>query len=94
MTHVKALQAGHSGQGTSEPITPDILGLRTRDSKADVVWVLPGRAQNSIRVLIPVDRAASLGFHDVMLDDQTSESGSIVCAKGHDRVLLSIQSGF
>ena len=22
MTHVKALQAGHSGQGTSEPITP------------------------------------------------------------------------
>ena len=23
MTHVKALQAGHSSQGTSEPITPD-----------------------------------------------------------------------
>ena len=22
MTHVKALQAGHSSQGTSEPITP------------------------------------------------------------------------
>ena len=24
MTHVKALQAGHSSQGTSEPITPGL----------------------------------------------------------------------
>ena len=24
MTHVKALQAGHSSQGTSEPITPEV----------------------------------------------------------------------
>ena len=27
MTHVKALQAGHSSQGTSEPITPGLMGL-------------------------------------------------------------------
>ena len=26
MTHVKALQAGHSSQGTSEPITPGLTG--------------------------------------------------------------------
>ena len=26
MTHVKALQAGHSSQGTSEPITPVRVG--------------------------------------------------------------------
>ena len=26
MTHVKALQAGHSSQGTSEPITPGSSG--------------------------------------------------------------------
>ena len=26
MTHAKALQAGHSSQGTSEPITPVIQG--------------------------------------------------------------------
>ena len=26
MTHVKALQAGHSSQGTSEPITPALVG--------------------------------------------------------------------
>ena len=25
MTHVKALQAGHSSQGTSEPITPVLI---------------------------------------------------------------------
>ena len=25
MTHVKALQAGHSSQGTSEPITPGLM---------------------------------------------------------------------
>ena len=25
MTHVKALQAGHSSQGTSEPITPALV---------------------------------------------------------------------
>ena len=40
--------------------------------------MLPGRARNSIRVLIPDDRAASPRFHDVMLVDQTSESGPIV----------------
>ena len=33
MTHVKALQAGHSSQGTSEPITPDSeAGLPKPDS--------------------------------------------------------------
>ena len=28
MTHVKALQAGHSSQGTSEPITPALMVFR------------------------------------------------------------------
>ena len=27
MTHVKALQPGHSSQGTSEPITPGLIKL-------------------------------------------------------------------
>ena len=33
MTHVKALQAGHSSQGTSEPITPALFhyGLIVQD---------------------------------------------------------------
>ena len=32
MTHVKALQAGHSSQGTSEPITPGREILKRRPS--------------------------------------------------------------
>ena len=32
MTHVKALQAGHSSQGTSEPITPALLSGRQRQA--------------------------------------------------------------
>ena len=30
MTHVKALQAGHSSQGTSEPITPGFINIAKR----------------------------------------------------------------
>ena len=30
MTHVKALQAGHSSQGTSEPITPGDMNVTVR----------------------------------------------------------------
>ena len=42
MTHVKALQAGHSSQGTSEPITPVIkpinyIHLFVLLGKSDVV---------------------------------------------------------
>ena len=55
-----------------------MLGLRTRDSYAEVVRVLLARARNSIRVLMPDDRAASPRFHDVTLVDQTSKSGPIV----------------
>ena len=33
MTHVKALQAGHSSQGTSEPITPAHMYLQHITSK-------------------------------------------------------------
>ena len=31
MTHVKALQAGHSSQGTSEPITPALKLVQVHD---------------------------------------------------------------
>ena len=46
---------------------PDVLGLRGRNDDAEPVRVLPGRTQNSVRVLIPDDRAAPWGFHDVTL---------------------------
>ena len=32
---------------------PDVLGLRTRNADAELLRVLPGRAQDSVRVLIP-----------------------------------------
>ena len=48
MTHVKALQAGHSSQGTSEPITPVqivLAGLAEAGSEVYVsVWGKPAEA--------------------------------------------------
>ena len=40
MTHVKALQAGHSSQGTSEPITPVSSELYRPNAKFGlVIWI-------------------------------------------------------
>ena len=36
MTHVKALQAGHSSQGTSEPITPGVGYVVVANVRFDV----------------------------------------------------------
>ena len=38
ITHVKALQAGHSSQGTSEPITPVMAGDRSRSLSVCCRW--------------------------------------------------------
>ena len=35
MTHIKALQAGHSSQGTSEPITPAIVEIALPTQRKD-----------------------------------------------------------
>ena len=43
MTHVKALQAGHSSQGTSEPITPGYFGI---------TWI-QNTKQNIIKQALP-----------------------------------------
>ena len=40
MTHVKALQAGHSSQGTSEPITPVIPHLYVLTTVQDIEDVI------------------------------------------------------
>ena len=37
MTHVKALQAGHSSQGTSEPITPVTIPAWTKGQRGGYV---------------------------------------------------------
>ena len=54
---------------------PDVIGLRARNNGAEPTRVLPGRAQNSVRVLIPDDRAAPWGFHDVIFVDMAGATG-------------------
>ena len=39
MTHVKAFQAGHFSQGTSEPITPDLTHKDTSSSCAECNFI-------------------------------------------------------
>ena len=59
-------------------VVPDMLGLRTCYPNAEPSRVLPRRAPNSVRALIPDDRAKRRGFHDVTLvDDQRDRSASL-----------------
>ena len=57
---------------------PDVLGLRTRNANAELVRVLPGRALDCIRVLIPDANAVDGGFHDVALVDMANAIGPTV----------------
>ena len=57
---------------------PDFIGLQARNNDAEPTRVLPGRAQNSFRVLIPDDRAATWGFHEATLMDMAGATGSSV----------------
>ena len=54
---------------------PDVLGLRACNADAELTRVLPGSAQNSVRVLIPDVNAAPSGFYDVTLVDMAGETG-------------------
>ena len=56
----------------------DVIGLRAHNDGAKPTRVLPGRAQNSVWVLIPDDRAASWGFHNVTLVDMAGATGPSV----------------
>ena len=57
---------------------PDVLGLRTRYPGAEPVRVIPGRARESVRVLILDVRVTDRRFHDVTLVDMASEDEPIV----------------
>ena len=59
-------------------VVPDVLGLRAFYDDAEPVRVLPGSAQNSVRVLVPDARAKHQGFHDVTLQDITIVTGPAV----------------
>ena len=62
-------------------VVPDFIGLRACNNDAGPTWVLPGRPQNSVRVLIPDDRAAPWGFHDATLVDMTGATRHSVSKK-------------
>ena len=57
---------------------PRLLGLRALYEDAKPTWVLPGRAQNIVRMLVLDARAKPRGFHDVTLVDMTNVSGPAV----------------
>ena len=59
-------------------VVPDVLDLRAHYENAEATKVLPGRAQNSVRVLVPDTRAMPRGFHDVTLVDFTRATGPTV----------------
>ena len=50
-------------------VVPDVIGLHDFHDQAALVRVLPGHSQNIVRVLVPDDRAAPPGFHDLLIDD-------------------------
>ena len=54
---------------------PDVLGLKTRDADVEVIRVLPGRAQDSVRVLITDANVVACCFHDVTMVDMLDEAG-------------------
>ena len=55
-----------------------VLGLKTRYADAETERVLQGRAQKSLRVLIPDTNVADCGFHDVTLLDMAEAIGPAV----------------
>ena len=57
---------------------PDVLGLRTRDDDAETVRVLPGRAREGVRVLIPDANVMVRGFHDITLLGRACTRGRFV----------------
>ena len=59
-------------------VVPDVLGMRVHYEDAELTRVLPGRAQKSVRVLVPDARAKPRGFHDVTLVDMTNVAGPAV----------------
>ena len=50
-----------------------VLRLREFYDDAEPVRVLPGMAENIIRILVPDDRVEPLGFHDILLEDMATE---------------------
>ena len=50
-------------------VVPDVIGLHAFHEEAALVRVLPGASKNIVRVLVPDDRTALQGFHDLLIED-------------------------
>ena len=54
-------------------VISDVLGLKAFYADAEPLRVLPGMAENIIRVFIPDNLAEPRGFQDILLEDMTTE---------------------
>ena len=52
----------------------DVIGLHAFHEEAELVRELPGASKNIVRVLVPDDRAAPQGFHDLLIEDLSDKS--------------------
>ena len=59
-------------------VVSDVLVLKAFYNDTEPVRVLPGRAENVVRVLVPDARAEPRGFQDNSQEDQTTEFGPAV----------------
>ena len=55
-------------------VVPDVLGLGAFHDDGALVRVLPGMTENIIQILVLDDRAEPRGFHDILLEDMTTEN--------------------
>ena len=54
-------------------VVPDVVGLKAFYANTELVRVLPGMAEKIILVLVLDDRVEPRRFHDILLEDMTTE---------------------
>ena len=72
-------------------VVPDVVGLHAFDDKAALVQVLPSDFPNIGQVLVPDDRAAPHGFHDLLIDNLSSTEAHVRPASAADLTKLKQQ---
>ena len=88
MTHVKALQAGHSSQGTSEPITPALMDLALprfpspdgRSARPHPPWIAMTDSPASpapVRLVAPLRSPSPCLNLDALSSDESARPGDI-----------------
>ena len=75
-------------------VVPNVVGLEALYADAEPVRVLPSMAENIIQVLVPDDHVEPQGFHDILLDNMTTEIVPATSSRDMSglRTLLSVMS--